>query len=142
MPWPRQRSSSTLTFIRHTVDEVEFQVQFGESTQDVGRDILVATLARRAVVRLADPDVGGAVEQPLEPDPGLGAGQRCAGAAVDPTAESQMLARVLALGIEVSGSSKRRGSRLAAPLTTITVQPAPIASSPMVTGTREAGSRP
>ena len=100
MPWPRQRSSSTVTFIGIALDEVEFQVQLGEPTQDVGRNVLVATVSGRAVVRLADPDVGGAVEQPLQSDPGFGAGQRCAGAAVDAAAEGQVLAGVLALGIE------------------------------------------
>ena len=41
-------------------------MQVAEPTQDVGRDVLVATVACRSVVRLADPDVGGAVQQTLE----------------------------------------------------------------------------
>ena len=85
---------------RHLLGEVEFQMQLGEPAQDVGRNVLVATVSGRAVVRLADPDVGGAVEQPLEPDPGFGAGQRRAGAAVDAAAEGQVLTGVLAVGIE------------------------------------------
>ena len=97
MPWPRHRSSSTVTFIESLLREVEFEVQLGEPAQDVGRNVLVATVTGGAVVRLADPDVGGAVQQALEPDPGFGAGQRCAGAAVDAAAEGQVLTGVLAL---------------------------------------------
>jgi len=90
-----------LLFARALIaDEIEFQVQLGKPTQDVGRDVLVATAACRAVVRLADPDVRGAVEQTLEPDPGLGAGQRRAGTAVDSAAEGEVLAGVLAIRVE------------------------------------------
>ena len=78
-------------------------MQFGEAAQDVRRNVLVATASGRAVVRLADPDVGGPVQQPFQSDPGLRAGQRCAGAAVNAAAERQVLARVLALGIESVG---------------------------------------
>src|ERR1700720_4666018 len=75
-------------------------MQLGEPTQDVGRDVLVATVARRAVLRLADPDVGGAVQQTLQAHPGFGAGERCAGAAVDAASEGEVLAGVLAVRVE------------------------------------------
>ncbi len=45
----------------------------------------------------------GPVEQPLQADARLGAGQRRTWAAVDPTAERQVLTGVLACGIEVVG---------------------------------------
>src|SRR4051794_35612150 len=75
-------------------------MQFGETTQDVRRNILVAAAIRRAVLRLADPDVGGAIQQPLEADAGLRARQRGTGAAVDAATERQVLACVLALGVK------------------------------------------
>ena len=99
MPWPAQRSSSTVTFIG-ALDDIELEVQLGQPAQDVSRDVLVVAIARRAVMLFADADVGGAVEQPLEPDPGLGTRQRSAGAAVDAAAEGQVLAGVLAVGVE------------------------------------------
>ena len=50
--------------------------------------------------------------------------------------------RSCAPGRTSSGSSNRRGSRLAAPLTTITVVPAASASSPTVVGTRDSRKSP
>ena len=75
-------------------------MQLGEPAQDIGRNVLIATVAGGAVVRLTDPDVGGSVQQALDPDSGFGAGQRCAWAAVDSPAECQVLAGVLALRVE------------------------------------------
>src|SRR6201991_4348092 len=75
-------------------------MQLSKPAQDVGRNVLVAAVSGWAVVLLADPDGRGAIEQPLEPDPGFRAGQRGAGAAVDAAAEGQMLTGVLAVGIE------------------------------------------
>src|SRR3981081_2218102 len=75
-------------------------MQLREPTQDVGRNVFVASVARGPVPALRDPNVAGPVEQSLEPDPGLGAGQRCTGAAVDSAPEREVLARVLAFGVE------------------------------------------
>src|SRR3954454_11245926 len=75
-------------------------MQLGEPAQDVGRNVLVATVTRRAVPALRDPDVGGAIEQTLEPDPGFGPRERRARAAVDTAPEGEVLASVLAFGVE------------------------------------------
>ena len=77
-----------------SVDGRELEVQLGQAAQDERRHVVVAAVAGRAVLLLGDPDVGGAVEQPLEADPRLGPGQRRAGAGVDAAAEREVLAGV------------------------------------------------
>src|SRR3954453_10795954 len=95
----RRRSPSSPVTVHH----IEFQVKSRQPPQDVRRNILVATLSRRAVVRLADADIGGPVQQPLEADASLGTGQWCAGAAVNPAPECKVLARVLTLRVKRVG---------------------------------------
>src|SRR5436309_10685702 len=75
-------------------------MQLGETTQDIRRNVLVAAVIRGAVMRLADPDVGGAIQQSLESDAGLRPRERGAWTAVDAATERQVLARVLAFGVE------------------------------------------
>jgi hypothetical protein len=52
---------------------------------------------------LVDPDVSGAVEQPLDSHPGFGPGQRSARAAVDASSERDMLSGVFAGQVEGTG---------------------------------------
>ena len=122
----------------------ELEVQAADAAQDVGRHVLVAAGAGGAVLRLGDPDVVHAVEEPLDGDAALGARERRAGARVDAVAERDVLARVGAVDVGTRRDrSKRRGSRLAAPLSTITVVPAGMSTPPTVGRARaRAGSRP
>src|SRR6476646_11429190 len=78
-------------------------MQLGQPTYDVGWSVLIAAFIRSPVLALRNPDIGGAIPQAFEADPGLGAGQRRAGAAVDAATEGEVLAGVLAFGVERVG---------------------------------------
>jgi hypothetical protein len=52
---------------------------------------------------LADPDIGSVVKQSFEGDPRFSAGQRSAGAAVDPAPERDVLAGILSGRVEGGG---------------------------------------
>lgn len=112
-------------------------MQLREPAQDICRDVLVIAVARWPVVFLADADVGGAIEQTLEPDARFGTCQRSAGTTVDAAAEGRVLTGVLAVGIEGVGILEPPRVSVGRPLITISVQPAPISWSPTVTGTRD-----
>ena len=88
---------------------VELEVQSLQAAEDVGRRVLVAAGAGRAVLGLGDPDVGRAVEEALEADPRLGAGERRAGAGVDAVPERDVLAGVGAVDVEL-GRARRTGA--------------------------------
>src|SRR6478672_8904849 len=81
----------------------ELQMEGAQPAEDEGRHVLVAPGARRTVLGLGDRDVRHAVEEALDADAGLGAGQRCAGAGVDAVAEGEMLACIRAFDDEVAG---------------------------------------
>src|SRR6185312_695885 len=78
-------------------------MQLSQAAQDVRRNVFVLTGIRGAVLALRDADVGRFVEEPLDRDTGLGPGKRGARAAVNAPAERQVLARVLAGGVERVG---------------------------------------
>src|SRR6478609_5177538 len=76
-------------------------MQFGEPTQDERRNVAVVAVVRRTVLLLRDPDIGGAVQQPLQADARLGAREWGTWAAVDTAAEREVLAGVLARRVEL-----------------------------------------
>ena len=80
---------------------VELEVQLGEAAEDPGRLVVEAPVAGRAVVLLGEPDVARAVEDALEADPALGAGQRTAGAGVGAPAEGDVGGGVRAVDAEL-----------------------------------------
>ena len=113
----------------------ELEVEGLQAAQDVRRRVLVAARAGRTVLGLRDPDVGHAVEDPLDADRGLRRARaarrgRCGCRARTRGAGARWRGRRR----NSSGCSKRRGSRLAAPLSTITVVPAGISTPPTVVG--------
>src|SRR4051812_25738189 len=69
----------------------ELQVQVGHTAQDEGRHVTVLPRIRRAVMLLGDADLAQPVEQPLDADSRLGAGELTAHARVDAAAEGQVL---------------------------------------------------
>ena len=87
----------------------EPDVQFGHTSQDERRQILVPALAARTVHLLIDPDLGGAFEQPLQADRGLGTGQRGARAAVHTPAERHMVAGIGPVDVESVGIGEFAG---------------------------------
>ena len=92
----------------------ELEVEAADTAQDVGRHVVVAAGAGRAVLLLGDPDVVHPVEQALDGDATLGARERRTGARVRAVTEREVLARVGALDLEVgrdARSGRDRGSR-------------------------------
>src|SRR4029078_8164573 len=79
----RRRPASVLLRRRlGIVDRRELYVDLVEAPEDPRRLVAEPAIRRRAVVLLGQPDVTGAVEDPLEADPALGAGQRATRAGV------------------------------------------------------------
>src|SRR4051794_40565917 len=79
----------------------ELQVQLGHAAQDEGGDVAVAARSGGSVVLLRDADLAQPIEQALDTHPSLRAGQLAAHAGVDAAAERQVLARVLAVDLEL-----------------------------------------
>src|SRR6187431_2995660 len=72
-----------------------------ETTEDPRRLVLEAAVVGRAVVLLGQPDVVHAVEDPLEADAPLDAGERAARARVGTTSEGDVALHVLAVDAEL-----------------------------------------
>ena len=114
-----------------------------EPTQDVRRSVREPALTGRSMRRLGNPDVPRPLQHSLNADPRLGACERATGAGVQATAKSQVGTGVLPLDDETRvGSSNRRGSRLAAPLSTMTQVPAGISTPPTVVARRASRKSP
>src|SRR5438445_4141216 len=79
----------------------ELEMEVGQAPEQVGRQVLVAAGAGRTMRRLGDRDVRRAVEETVEGDATLGAGERCARAGVNAEAEGQMLAGVRPVDVEL-----------------------------------------
>src|SRR5665213_1491164 len=89
-------TSGTVTVMAFTASgrSREFQVQAGQALEEVRGDVVELPLPGRTVLRLRDPDVGHSVEEALERDPSLGAGQGSPRTGVDTVAEGHVLARI------------------------------------------------
>ena len=79
----------------------ELDVELGEPAQDERRLVDVAAGIGRPCFSSLDGDVGHPVQDALDRDPALDAGQRRAGAGVDAAAERDVLADVLAVQREL-----------------------------------------
>ena len=114
------------------LDGVELEVQLGEAAEDPRRLVAEAPVTGRAVVLLGQADVAHPVEDPFEADPALGPGQRPTGARVGATAEGDVGLGVGPVGVELGGALEPPGSRLAAPLSSMTGVPAGMSTPPNV----------
>src|SRR5215207_8867103 len=99
-PWPPHFSSSTNTLTWTPSRRRELDVQSGQTAQDEGGHVDVASIARWAVLVHGDADVGRAVEQPLDAHAGLRTRQRRTGTGVHAAAERDVLAGVGAMHVE------------------------------------------
>ena len=88
---------------------VELEVQLGEAAEDPGRLVVEAAVAGRAVVLLGEADVVHAVEDALEADAALGAGERAAGARVVAAPERDVRLRVRAVDAELGRALEAPG---------------------------------
>src|ERR1700722_18177341 len=91
--------TSTATF-----RSVELQVELAQPADHVGRQVLVAPGASRAVGGLGHPDLVRPVKQALEDHASLGPGQRRARAGVDAGPERDVLADVGPVDVELVGA--------------------------------------
>src|SRR5690625_1895794 len=82
---------------------VDDDVQVGEPAQDVGGHIGVATVMGGPMRLGVDSDVGGPLQQSLKKYPRLGAGQRGPDAAVYPSTETDVAARIQPIRVEHVG---------------------------------------
>src|SRR5262245_27639752 len=97
-----QRPKSTTTRISGSLPERgsfplgrrEAEVKGHEAAEDVRRRVLETAGAGGTVLGIRETDVAHAVEDPLEADPGLGAGERPARARMRAAAEGDVLLRV------------------------------------------------
>ena len=114
----------------------ELEVRGAQPAEDPRRFVLEAAVAGRAVVLLREADVAHPVEDALEADAALGPGQRPAGAGVGAASEGDVLLAFGRSSRNSAGHSNRRGSRLAAPLSSITGVPAGMSTPPTVVARR------
>ena len=121
----------------------ELEVQPGQTAEDVGRHVLVAAGVRRAVVCLGDADARRAVEEPLDADPSPPCGRVTLPGQLWTPRPKARCSRASARSTRNSvGSSKWRGSRFAAPLSTISVAPAGMSTPATVVGRRASRKSP
>ncbi len=107
-----------------------------QPAQHPGGFVVEVALARRTVVLLGEPDVAHTVEDALDADPALHPGQRAAGTGVGAPAEGDVDLGVGRSSRNSAGHSNRRGSRLAAPLRSMTGVPAAMSTPATVVGRR------
>ena len=91
---------------------------------------------------LRDPDVGGAVEESFDADPGLGPRERRAGAGVDTAAECDVTTGIWAGDVEFVGLLELAWMAVGGAVITITVVPAGMSTPPTVVGRRDSRKSP
>ena len=91
---PPVTTATRLIGARRSSTGVELEVQLGEAAEDPRRLVVEAAVAGRAVVLLGEADVVHPVEDALEADAALDAGERAAGARVGAASEGDVGLRV------------------------------------------------